>query len=51
MSLTVDLVPEVRPAPDLLAFDHLEWWVGNARHSAQWWATAFGFEIEAYAVI
>ena len=49
MSLTVDLVPEVRPAPDLLAFDHLEWWVGNARHSAQWWATAFGFEIEAYA--
>jgi 4-hydroxyphenylpyruvate dioxygenase len=36
-------------APDLDGFDHLEWWVGNARHSAQFWVSAFGFTIEAYA--
>jgi 4-hydroxyphenylpyruvate dioxygenase len=49
VSLTADLAVETRPAPDLQAFDHLEWWVGNARHSAHYWASAFGFEIEAYA--
>ena len=37
------------PAPDLLGFDHLEWWVGNARHAAHFWASAFGFTITAYA--
>ena len=36
-------------APELLGFDHLEWWVGNARHAAHFWAAAFGFEIVAYA--
>ncbi len=37
------------PAPDLLAFSHLEWWVGNARHAAQFWASAFGFTVVGYA--
>jgi len=37
------------PAPDLLGFDHLEWWVGNARHAAHFWASAFGFTVVAYA--
>jgi 4-hydroxyphenylpyruvate dioxygenase len=37
------------PAPELLGFDHVEWWVGNARHAAQFFASGFGFTIEAYA--
>jgi 4-hydroxyphenylpyruvate dioxygenase len=37
------------PAPDLLGFSHLEWWVGNARHAAHFWAAAFGFSITGYA--
>ena len=36
-------------APELLGFDHLEWWVGNARHSAKFWASAFGFDVVAHA--
>jgi 4-hydroxyphenylpyruvate dioxygenase len=35
--------------PQIDAFDHLEWYVGNARHAAQFWATAFGFRVVAYA--
>ncbi|MGH8978615.1 MAG: 4-hydroxyphenylpyruvate dioxygenase [Acidimicrobiia bacterium] len=37
------------PAPELFGFDHVEWWVGNARHAAQFFASGFGFTIEAYA--
>jgi 4-hydroxyphenylpyruvate dioxygenase len=37
------------PAPDLLGFDHVEWWVGNARHAAHFLAAGFGFVVEAYA--
>jgi 4-hydroxyphenylpyruvate dioxygenase len=37
------------PAPDLLGFDHVEWWVGNARHTAQFFVSGFGFEVTAYA--
>lgn len=37
------------PAPELVAFDHLEWWVGNARQSAHFFAAGFGFDITAYA--
>ena len=37
------------PAPELLAFDHLEWWVGNSRHAAQFFVSGFGFEVVAYA--
>ena len=36
-------------APQIDAFDHLEWYVGNARHAAQFWVTAFGFRVVAYA--
>lgn len=39
----------LRPAPDLLAFDHVHWWVGNARHTAHFFAAAFGFSVTAYA--
>jgi 4-hydroxyphenylpyruvate dioxygenase len=37
------------PVPVLLGFDHLHWWVGNARQAAHFWAAAFGFGIVAYA--
>jgi len=38
------------PAPPrLLGFDHLHWWVGNARHAAYLFAHGFGFEVTAYA--
>ncbi len=37
------------PAPELLGFDHVEWWVGNARHTAQFFCSGFGFEVTAYA--
>lgn len=33
----------------LIGFDHLEWWVGNARQAAAFLASAFGFEIVAHA--
>ncbi len=36
-------------APRLLGFDHLHWWVGNARHAAYFFAHGFGFEVTAYA--
>jgi 4-hydroxyphenylpyruvate dioxygenase len=36
-------------APELMAFDHLEWWVGNARHAAHFFASGLGFEVVAYA--
>ncbi|MGH8998485.1 MAG: 4-hydroxyphenylpyruvate dioxygenase [Acidimicrobiia bacterium] len=38
------------PAPPRLGgVDHLEFWVGNARQSAGFLASAFGFDIVAYA--
>ena len=51
MAITADrLAPgSLVPPPELLGFDHLEWWVGNARHSAHFFAAAFGFEVVAYA--
>jgi 4-hydroxyphenylpyruvate dioxygenase len=33
----------------LQGFDHLEWWVGNARQAAAFWSTTFGFRIAGYA--
>jgi 4-hydroxyphenylpyruvate dioxygenase len=35
--------------PSLGGIDHVEWWVGNARAFAGFLASAFGFEIVAYA--
>ena len=37
------------PAELFLGWDHLEFWVGNARQAAQFLASGFGFEIVAYA--
>src|SRR5438067_2101708 len=36
-------------APRLGGIDHIEFWVGNARASAAFFASCFGFEIVAYA--
>jgi 4-hydroxyphenylpyruvate dioxygenase len=33
----------------VLGWDHLEWWVGNARAVAAWLMSGFGFEVAAYA--
>jgi 4-hydroxyphenylpyruvate dioxygenase len=33
----------------LLGWDHLEWWVGNARAVTAWLTSGFGFEVAAYA--
>ena len=37
------------PAPRLGGVDHIEFWVGNARASAAFLASAFGFDVVAYA--
>jgi 4-hydroxyphenylpyruvate dioxygenase len=41
--------PATRAAPRLGGIDHIEFWVGNARASAAFFASAYGFEIVAYA--
>jgi 4-hydroxyphenylpyruvate dioxygenase len=39
-----------RPAqPRLAGVDHVEWWVGNARHTAAFFERCFGFTVVAYA--
>ncbi|HWE56110.1 MAG TPA: 4-hydroxyphenylpyruvate dioxygenase [Acidimicrobiales bacterium] len=42
-----------RPAPTVArlihGWDHLEWWVGNARAVTAWLTSGFGFEVVAYA--
>ena len=30
-------------------WDHLEWWVGNARAVTAWLCSGFGFEVVAYS--
>jgi 4-hydroxyphenylpyruvate dioxygenase len=40
-------VPSVAEA--LRGWDHLEWWVGNARAVTAWMAAGFGFDVVAYA--
>jgi 4-hydroxyphenylpyruvate dioxygenase len=40
---------EPRVALGLEGFDHLEWWVGNARAFAGFLSSGFGFEVIAYA--
>jgi 4-hydroxyphenylpyruvate dioxygenase len=39
----------VAPAQMLKGWDHIEWWVGNARASAGFLSSAFGFEVVAYS--
>jgi 4-hydroxyphenylpyruvate dioxygenase len=36
-------------ASQLRGWDHLEWWVGNARAVTAWLTSGFGFEVVAYA--
>lgn len=39
------------PKPDygsLFGFDHVTWWVGNAKQAASWYCARFGFEYLAY---
>ncbi|MGH9115560.1 MAG: 4-hydroxyphenylpyruvate dioxygenase [Acidimicrobiales bacterium] len=36
-------------ASQLLGWDHLEWWVGNARAVTAWLTSGFGFEVISYA--
>jgi 4-hydroxyphenylpyruvate dioxygenase len=36
-------------ASQLLGWDHLEWWVGNARAMTAWLTSGFGFEVVAYS--
>jgi 4-hydroxyphenylpyruvate dioxygenase len=36
-------------APELGGWDNIEWWVGNARSSAAFWMTCFGFDCVGYA--
>ena len=46
------LVTATRPDPlagRIHGWDHLEWWVGNARAMAQFLMAGFGFECTAYA--
>jgi 4-hydroxyphenylpyruvate dioxygenase len=40
---------QLTPAHLFLGWDHLEWWVGNARQAAGFLAAGFGFDIVAYA--
>jgi 4-hydroxyphenylpyruvate dioxygenase len=37
------------PPPVIGGIDHVEWWVGNARAFSGFLASAFGFEVVAYA--
>ena len=45
------MTPAGNPAPSELitGWDHLEFWVGNARQFAHFLASGFGFDITAYA--
>ena len=36
--------------PRFLKFDHVEWWVGNAKQAASHYCARFGFEPFAYQV-
>ncbi len=49
-----DTVLDPRPSTTtvadlLLGWDHLEWWVGNARAVTAWLTSGFGFEVVGYA--
>jgi 4-hydroxyphenylpyruvate dioxygenase len=46
-TLAVPTAPSV--ASLLKGWDHLEWWVGNARAVTAWLCSGFGFEVIAYS--
>jgi 4-hydroxyphenylpyruvate dioxygenase len=44
------LAREQTPVAELVrGWDHIEWWVGNARAVTAWLASGFGFDVVAYA--
>jgi 4-hydroxyphenylpyruvate dioxygenase len=46
----ITLSPASSPvASRLLGWDHLEWWVGNARAVTAWLTSGFGFRVAGYA--
>jgi 4-hydroxyphenylpyruvate dioxygenase len=49
VAVTQTLTVPAAPATYMLGWDHVEWWVGNARQTAHYLASAFGFDITAYA--
>jgi 4-hydroxyphenylpyruvate dioxygenase len=36
------------PGPSFRGYDHVTWWVGNAKQAASYYTTLFGFKIVAY---
>ena len=49
MTLTAESPAPIAPAPPVFhGFDHIEWWVGNARHTAAFFVNGFGFDVVAY---
>ncbi|KAL1883075.1 hypothetical protein VTK73DRAFT_10001 [Phialemonium thermophilum] len=38
----------VQSLPNFTGYDHLTWWVGNAKQAASYYTTVFGFETLAY---
>jgi 4-hydroxyphenylpyruvate dioxygenase len=49
MAITTLTAPSPTVAARLLGWDHLEWWVGNARAMTAWLTSGFGFQVVAYA--
>ncbi|KAF4980616.1 hypothetical protein FZEAL_3429 [Fusarium zealandicum] len=38
----------VQPPPNFTGYDHITWWVGNAKQAASYYTSLFGFKIIAY---
>lgn len=38
----------VQPPANFTGYDHITWWVGNAKQAASYYTTLFGFKIVAY---
>ncbi len=49
MTSTSDLRSTCTVADQVLDWDHIEWWVGNARAVTAWLCSGFGFHVSAYA--
>ena len=49
MTSASDLRSTSTVADQVLAWDHVEWWVGNARAVTAWLCSGFGFHVSAYA--
>lgn len=38
----------IQPTDNFAGYDHVTWWVGNAKQAASYYTTLFGFKVEAY---